>query len=198
MLGGDVTNSGDLLSMTLLKSILDSLNKPYYAVPGNHDKMKGDSIVRHFQSIFGSDKFHFHTKSFHIIGFPTLPDSKRGGVRTQNNELLWLDSILKLSLPNEKILAVTHYPLQKGDVDNYTQIIDVLKKYPLLAVLNGHYHRNMLLNYDEIPGIVNRSTLSVGTQQGGYNIYTLNDSLHVAEKILDTPLREWLALPIEQ
>jgi len=75
---------------------------------------------------------------------------------------------------------------------------DILRKYNIQAVLNGHYHRNALLNYDGIAGLVNRSTLRAKELKGGYSIYTISDSLSVSEKLIDSDEREWLSIPIEK
>jgi outer membrane protein assembly factor BamB len=116
-----------------------------------------------------------------------------GHVAPQDIE--WVNNELKQNkLP---VIAITHYPLQTGDVDNWYDMTDVLRKYNTQAILNGHYHRNALLNYDGIPGIVNRSTLRAKATKGGYSIYTVSDSLHVAEKKIDTDELIWLSLPIE-
>jgi outer membrane protein assembly factor BamB len=74
---------------------------------------------------------------------------------------------------------------------------DVLRKYNVQTVLNGHYHRNVLLNYDEIPGVVNRSTLRAGNKIGGYTIYAISDSIRVFEKKTGQPELNWLTLPFE-
>jgi hypothetical protein len=73
-----------------------------------------------------------------------------------------------------------------------------LRKFNVQALLNGHYHRNALLSYDGIPGIVCRSTLSKNGATGGYTIFTVSDSLQVSEKIIKAAPSEWLVLPIEQ
>ena len=85
----------------------------------------------------------------------------------------------------------------EGDVDNRMDLISVLHKANVKAVLNGHYHRNVLLNYDGIPGIVNRSTQRAKEVVGGYSIYTVSDSLKVAEKRIGQAENTWLTLPLQ-
>jgi len=63
-------------------------------------------------------------------------------------------------------------------------------------VLNGHYHRNALFSYAGVPGIVNRSTQRGNQIKGGYTIYSVSDTLKVAEKIIGEPEHEWMVLPL--
>ncbi len=66
-----------------------------------------------------------------------------------------------------------------------------------MAVLNGHYHRNALLSYNGLPGIVNRSTLRGNAPFGGYSLFAVGDSLQVFEKVIGLPARRWLNLPLK-
>jgi hypothetical protein len=100
-------------------------------------------------------------------------------------------------LKKKQTFIVTHYPLLTGDVENWKDLTDVLHQFNVKAILNGHYHRNVLLNYDGIPGIVNRSTQRVKNPAGGYSIYTVSDSLTVSEKRIGEAEDVWLRLPLE-
>jgi outer membrane protein assembly factor BamB len=73
----------------------------------------------------------------------------------------------------------------------------LLRKYNVQAVLGGHYHRNVIFSYDGIPGIINRSTLKAKETTGGYSLYTISDSIHVAEKKTDQAERKWMAIAVE-
>jgi hypothetical protein len=95
------------------------------------------------------------------------------------------------------VFLVTHYPLLEGDIDNRLDLINIFRSYNVQAVLNGHYHRNVLLNYDEIPGIVNRSVLRANQTAVGYSIYSVSDSLKVSEKIIGHSEINWLTLPLK-
>ena len=67
-----------------------------------------------------------------------------------------------------------------------------------MTVLGGHYHRNVLFAYDGIPGIINRSTLKNNEHLCGYSVYTVSDSLHVAEKQPGNAEIHLLSLPFEK
>src|SRR5574341_841193 len=59
ILSGDITEMGWNAEFDLAKQILDSLNKPYYIVPGNHDTKWSESGCTKFSHVFGADRFVF-------------------------------------------------------------------------------------------------------------------------------------------
>ena len=197
IVSGDITEHGDLLSLQKAKGILDKLHKPYYITLGNHETKWSESGCTDFSRVFGDDKFSFMHKGIYFIGFATGPIIKMGDGHIVPQDIEWVKNQLDKLIKNQKIIAITHYPLQNGDVDNWYDMTDVLRKYNVQAVLNGHYHRNALLNYDGLPGIINRSTLSSKDTKGGYSLYTISDTLQVFEKIINKEPRHWLDLLIE-
>jgi len=198
LVGGDVTENGDSTSLSNAKQLLDQLKKPYYITFGNHDVRASKPDNRLYTTIFGSDRFSFSYKDVHFIGFSTVPVSNYGAGYIATRDIAWIKTELALLMPEKPLIVTTHYPLLTGDVDNWYEMTDVLRKYNIQAILNGHYHRNALLNYDGIAGLVNRSTLRGKEIKGGYSIYTVSDSLSVSEKLIDSDEREWLTIPIEK
>jgi predicted MPP superfamily phosphohydrolase len=198
LIGGDVTENGDSASLCKAKQLLNQLKKPYYITFGNHDVRASKSENRFYTSIFGSDRFSFSYKDVHFIGFSTVPVSNYGAGHVSTQDITWIKTELSQQKPEKPLIVTTHYPLLTGDVDNWYEMTDILRKYNIQVVLNGHYHRNALLNYDGIAGIVNRSTLRGKEPKGGYSIYTVSDSLSVSEKLIDSDEREWLTIPIEK
>jgi 3',5'-cyclic AMP phosphodiesterase CpdA len=195
LVGGDITQNGDSNSLKEAKKILQTLKRPFYIVPGNHDfRWNIKNGTTDFNQIFGDNKFSFTHKKFQFTGFTTVPLNKTGNSSIQQVDVNWMNMQLKKFGKRNPSFIVTHYPLQTGDVDNWKIMTDIFQKYNVLAVLNGHYHRNVCLNYDGIPGIVNRSTLRAKNSVGGYSIYTVNDSIHVFEKRIGEPEELWLSL----
>ena len=128
----------------------------------------------------------------HFIGFTTAPITKSGNAYIQSADVDWIRSALRQLPKKIPIIAATHYPLVTGDVDNWCEVTSIVRKYNLQAILSGHYHRNALLSYDGLPGIVNRSVLRGNYAVGGYSIYTVSDSITVSEKLIGKPEKIWL------
>jgi len=198
LIAGKKKKKGDSISLLKAQKLLSKLKMPYYITFGNHDAMSSKAPNSLYKRIFGNDKFSFTCKGKHFIGFTTCPDERYGEGQCSKADLNWIDSTLKSLETSLPIIALTHYPLQKGDVKNWVELTDLLRKYNVQTVLNGHYHRNALLVYNQIPGIVNRSTLRNSQTAGGYSIYVLDSIIQVIEKVIGTEEQEWLQIPIEQ
>lgn len=197
LVSGDVSENGDSLSLDQAKKILNQLKIPYYITSGNHETKWSESGATDFAKIFGDDKFEFSYKGCKFIGFATGPVIKMGDGHIAPQDLDWTKAELEKSDKNLPTFIITHYPLLNGDVDNYYEMTDLLRNYNIQAVLNGHYHRNVILNYDGIPGIVNRSTLRAKEAVGGYSVYEVSDSIRVYEKKIGFDKYLWLTLPFE-
>ena len=196
LVAGDVSNSGDTVSLKLAKQIFEKSKLKYFIVPGNHDIRWNEKEATNFNLVFKNDKFAFSWKGVEFIGFTTAPFTKFSNGIIRDSDIEWLKFSLKNIKSDIPTFILTHYPLLQGDVDNWKIITDLLQKYNIQAVLSGHYHRNVLLNYDGIPGIVNRSTLRANEAVGGYSIYSVSDSIRVYEKKIGQPEEEWIVLPL--
>ncbi len=196
LVSGDVTQNGDTESLLITKSILDKLKIPYYATAGNHEYKINPANDSNFIKVFGDDKFSFIHKKVRFIGFTIQPPSKTGLGQISENNSNWLKLMLNNNDLDVPTFVVTHYPLQKGDVNNAEVALDLFQKHNVKAVLSGHYHRNVVFNYNGIPGIIHRSTLRGNEKNGGYSILSVSDSIKVFEKIIGQTEIEWLALPL--
>jgi len=198
IVSGDVSNLGDTISLRMAKQMLQKLRMPYYIIPGNHDVKWYESGATNFKAVFGDTKFQFSHNNIEFIGFTTAPLTQKGIGYIQPEDMNWMKTVLNKTGKDKFVFIVTHYPLQTGDVENWTDMIDLLLNYNVQAVLGGHYHRNVLFNYDGIPGIINRSTLRGENHAGGYSFYSISDSIRTYEKITGQPEEKWLTLPIER
>lgn len=195
LVAGDDTDMGDTTSLKIAKQLLDKLNKPYYITTGNHDTRHGKIGFGAFISVFGNDRFSFTASGYRFIGFPTGPVAGGKFGHISSADLSYVSQEMQKS-PTLPVFLITHYPLLEGDVDNRTDLFALWSKSHVVAVLNGHYHRNAVFDYNGVPGIVNRTTQRGKLPQGGYSVYTVSDSLKVTEKIIGQPEREWLTIPI--
>ncbi|VBB47573.1 conserved hypothetical protein [uncultured Paludibacter sp.] len=196
---GDVTENGDRASLEKAKSILDKLNVKYYAIAGNHETKWSASGCTDFARIFGSERFEFEHNGIYFLGFNTGPIIRMADGHVSAQDITWLKTELSKIGVEKPIILVTHYPLQNGDVDNWYDVTDAVRKYDIKVILGGHYHRNAFFSYDGIPGIINRSNLRAKEKVGGYSIYDItSDSLKVFEQIIGGEPKEWMELPIKE
>ena len=193
LVSGDDSDLGDLNSLISAKQMLDELKVPYYITSGNHDTNQGKIGSANFIQVFKKDTFSITRHGFRFVGFPTGPekDESIGHIKAAD-----FDFVKRELDKNNPTFVVTHYPLLKGDIDNFQEMWNLLEKHTVIAVLNGHYHRNALFSYAGVPGIVNRSTQRGNQKKGGYTIYSVSDTLKVAEKIIGEPEHEWMVLPL--
>lgn len=199
LVSGDIAETGDYVSLMVAKRELDKLNCPYYIVPGNHDTKWSESGATDFKRIFGDNRFRLQFNGFLFLGINTGPIIKMGDGHVSPQDVVWVERQLKNVGKKMPVFIVTHYPLKSGDVDNWWLLTDVVRKYNVQSFLGGHYHRNMVNNYDGIPGILTRSTLRAESEFGGYTVYDMGeDSIFVNEKIIGQPQERWTALSIGQ
>lgn len=196
---GDLTEEGDRESLTKVKSLLDQLKTKYYPISGNHETKWSESGATDFGHIFGSERFKFEHNGFTFLGFNTGPIIRMMDGHVAPQDIAWLEEQLSAN-PKGKYIIVTHYPLQNGDVDNWYEVTDLLRKYNIKAVLGGHYHKNMLASYDGIPGIINRSNLrDKSDNKGGYSIYNIDqDSITVYEHKIGQNPKQWGAYSLKE
>jgi outer membrane protein assembly factor BamB/predicted phosphodiesterase len=166
---GDVTELGTDAELKLAKQILDSLNIPYYIIPGNHDTGWSESGGGSFITIFGNDKFLFDHNGIRFMGCASGPYVRMSDGHVPRNAVLWMDSALKKTTPLQPLIFLNHYPIDNS-LDNWYEIVERLKNHNTLAILCGHGHANRAMNFEDIPGVMGRSNLRARASVGGYNL----------------------------
>ena len=179
MIGGDLTDFGTDEEIHDVRQMLDSLKYKYYVVPGNHDAKWSESGCNTFCKVFGYETFEFLCKGWRFIGCSCGPDMRMAPALVPQESMNWLRSLE----PGEKTIFINHYP-QDTSVLNYFDVTKELKRLGTRFLIGGHWHVNTALDYDGLPGVLGRSTLSAG-RNPGYNIVTIrNDVLSIAERRL--------------
>lgn len=179
MVGGDLTDFGTDEEISAVKGMLDSLGCPYYVVPGNHDAKWSESGCNSFRRIFGYETFEFDCKGWRFIGCSCGPDMRMAPALVPQESMEWLRKLK----PGRKTIFVNHYP-QDTSVLNYFDVTRELKRVGTRILIGGHWHRNVAMDYDGLPGVLGRSTLSAG-KNPGYNVVRISDDvITVAERRL--------------
>lgn len=188
---GDLSNSGANAELDAVKAQLDRLQVPCYVIPGNHETNWSQSAGLRILENWGDDRFVFRKGNFIFIGFSTGPYMKMGDSNVKSQDIKWLDRTLAAMVKaGDRVICVGHCPFigEQGGMNNWSDVVDVLKKYDTAATLHGHFHSYQLRNIDGIPGILFRSLVMDGTGPG-YSIVDLNDrELKVFNKVLGEAL----------
>lgn len=176
IISGDVTEFGSDDEISLAKQILDSLNKPWYIIPGNHDSNWSESGSNTFKRVFGNETFSFKVNDYLFLGTHSGPNMRMSPGQIPRENIVWLDSVLQKTSKETPIIFVNHYPMDSS-LNNWYEAIDLLKLKNIQLILHGHGHNNRLFNYEGIPGIMGRSNLRAKNEEGGYNIVTIENGV---------------------
>lgn len=166
---GDLTNEGSDTELANVKSILDQIAHPLFVVPGNHELTWSQSATKTIFDLWGNDRFVTEVDSLVIVGIACGPYMKMGDGHIKQEDLHWLRRTLDERVsPGKRVLSLNHYPLL-ADLDNYVEYINLLSDYPVVAHLNGHYHRWRTYEGGDIPGGMVRA-LDMKNGDYGYSI----------------------------
>ena len=201
IVSGDVTEFGSDSELALAKEILDSLNKPWYIIPGNHDTKWSESGANSFRVIFGAEAFMFSHDGWLFLGTNSGPNMRMGPGQIPRENIVWLDSVLSVPENRDmKIISVNHYPLDEG-LNNWYELTDRLKKLDTRLELCGHGHANRVMNFEGIPALMGRSNLRANREYGGYNIMTIQgDTLLTATERIPgvETIPAWASVKLER
>src|SRR5690606_23035104 len=76
IISGDITEFGSDEEIALARQILDSLNIPWYIIPGNHDSNWSESGANTFKKVFGSETFSFMAGKYLFAGTHSGPNMR--------------------------------------------------------------------------------------------------------------------------
>jgi outer membrane protein assembly factor BamB/predicted MPP superfamily phosphohydrolase len=174
IISGDITEFGSDEEIKLAKQILDSLNKTWYIIPGNHDGNWSESGANTFKRVFGNDVFSFKEGNYLFLGTNSGPNMRMSPGQIPRENIVWLDSVLNKTDSGTPIIFVNHYPMDSS-LNNWFEAIDILKTKNIQLILCGHGHANRVLNFEGIPAVMGRSNLRAKSLAGGYNIVTIKN-----------------------
>ncbi len=171
---GDITEFGSDEEIILAKQILDSLTKKWYIIPGNHDSNWSESGSNTFKKIFGSETFAFTAAPYLFLGTHSGPNMRMSPGQIPRENIVWLDSILKITPDETPIIFLNHYPMDSS-LNNWYEVVDRLKQKNIQLFLCGHGHTNKVFDVEGISSIMGRSNLRAKDETGAYNLVTIQD-----------------------
>lgn len=200
IISGDITATGTLQELSLAKSILERLKKPYFIIPGNHDTKWSESGCTDFIKLWNNDRFVFEKDSFLFIGLHQGPRMRMADGFFAPEDLKWFDSLFKSESDSTKpLIFITHYPLDES-IANWYEMTDRLKNLNAKIILCGHGHKNKFYNFEGIAGVMGRSNLRANDKNGGYNLVEIkDDSIFFFEKNNSTAdCNLWLSVSLNE
>ena len=194
---GDITEMGTNKELKTAGKLIRNLEIPYYVIPGNHDTGWSESGGASFITEFNNDKFVFEHKGYKFIGCASGPYVRMSDGHIPRDAIVWLDSVLANTSKDKRLIFVNHYPLDNS-LDNWYEATDRLKKYNTQLAICGHGHRNKVLNFEGIPGIMGRSNLRARDEVGGYTIVEIaEDIAYYRERMPgQKTLAAWAKIPL--
>lgn len=177
ILSGDITETGFLENFRLAKEILDGLVVPYHILPGNHDTKWSGSGGSDFARVWGNDRFDFTHGGVRFLGLSQGPPLRMADGHWAPQDLRWLDGRLgDPSAARPPLVFVTHYPLDASIANGY-EALERLKRSGARVVLVGHGHRNRVLDFEGLPGVMSRSILRASSARPGYTVVEVGNGV---------------------
>ena len=174
VINGDLTNEGSDEELSNVKLILDQIKLPQFVLPGNHETTWSQSATKTIFDLWGNDRFVTEFDNYVIVGIACGPYMKMGDGHIKQEDLHWLDETLaKHCTDGKQVISFNHYPLKK-DLDNYDDYIRILRKYPVIAHINGHYHKYEKYVSENFGDINCMMVRSLDFKNGNYG-YTIMD-----------------------
>lgn len=170
LITGDLVNTPSSENVAIFQQLIQSLKKPYYIIPGNHDNPglnPAAGLTRHqFAQLFNPQVKDRPTEleaqngywsvtvtpQVQLIGLDSNRDADWGGL-IDPPQVAWLTNELKIHADKTIILAV-HHPFHRlapvDDLpqwrnfvcDNGPELLGLLGQHPQVKlVLTGHHHQ---------------------------------------------------------
>ncbi len=187
LLGGDNVSTGYDVDIRGTHKIYQRFRKPLFGVLGNHEVIRTDNGNKTHKELYGYDRrLVFRAGEYLFVGFEAGPYNRASNGIVRQEDIEWLEEQFRKARPDEKIICVSHMPLNR-DIVNHREVTALMRKYDVKAQICGHAHTTVMLNVDSIPCAMGRRFNCLSKGWGvGYNIIELkNDSIYLFQKRLD-------------
>lgn len=197
---GDLFDAASRTELEQFQTAIQSLQKPYYVIPGNHDRRSPDSdagLTRHdFAQQFNPQiearpdepdaqvgYWSFEIRpDVQLIGLDSIKDDDWSGV-IDGPQMEWLEAEL-ITHADRLVIVAVHHPLHKlapiDDLpgwhkfvcDNGGEMLALLDRHPQVkVVLTGHHH---LTKVDDLGGRLHLACPAVAIYPCGYRSLRLH------------------------
>jgi predicted MPP superfamily phosphohydrolase len=170
---GDVVNMGNPLLFPLAYNLIQDLEVPMIACPGNHDHVVGgDYFTQYFASRNGS----LNVGPVHFVTLDTGPGSIIGELL--DSQLSWLDRDLTANDQSKFKILMLHHPMFNTDTrrnDTVQPVYGIALKHHVNLILNGHMHEDIVF-HGPILTLVTSNSYEGGRPYTGFRMLTISDS----------------------
>jgi len=152
---GDVINRPDKTEFEKFISMANTLKKPWFYAPGNHDIGIVRGLSREeISSLIKQNSLYYEYSPNADFCFIFLDGVITSGITANGffpkEELNWLDETLSKN-KTKKVVIIQHYPVVEPfksythKVKNDAEYLQILDKNPnVIAVVSGHYHSSKI------------------------------------------------------
>ncbi|MEP0944319.1 MAG: phosphodiesterase [Rhizobiaceae bacterium] len=182
---GDLTDFGTMEEYELFRTIMEPLQIPYRAIPGNHDEVEVMRLAFSDQDWMpksGSIDWTAEFEDIALIGLDTKVAGKAHG-HLSDTSLDYLQNQL-FAFQKKPILVATHHPpvltgIEKMDIQNLRdsqKLQTILSNHPgEVRLVCGHMHRNIVTPFGSVicqiaPGVSH--AVSLDQREGAPNCLT--------------------------
>jgi 3',5'-cyclic AMP phosphodiesterase CpdA len=146
---GDLTHLSKPDQLDTVKQMLGTIRAgAFYAVPGEHDVINdgGAEFFKMFGHPSGDRWFSFDAAGVHSLALTNVVDITKGGILGRD-QLEWARRDLAKQKANTPIVVMAHIPLYAvypdwgWTTDDQMELLDHLRRFDSVTVLNGHIHQ---------------------------------------------------------
>ena len=149
---GDITHLSKSSEFDNADQVFGETGLRVHYVPGEHDiidEARGQAYLdRYGKGSKGAGWYSFDDHGVHFIGLVNVVDLKSGGLGNLGAEqLAWLQADLRDRSSETPIVVFAHIPLQTvyrewgWGTDDGMRVLEMLKRFGSVTVLNGHIHQ---------------------------------------------------------
>jgi Icc protein len=146
---GDLTHLSKPEQLDTVKQMLGTIKTgAFYAVPGEHDVINdgGAEFFKTFGHSSGSRWSSFDAAGVHALALTNVVDITKGGILGRE-QLDWARKDLAKQRSSTPIVVMAHIPLYAvypewgWTTDDQMELLDQLRRFDTVTVLNGHIHQ---------------------------------------------------------
>ena len=145
IVAGDLATDGEWSELRLAKNSLDRLDRPCFAIPGNHDVcMRAKDIYANYRKQLGESDWRREEEGWLFMGIDSCNENK-SDVSIRPDQIDWIEKQLKQTNPKRPIALFSHHPFNPNTtyrVQNADEVLGLFAGHSLKLVAAGHFHGN--------------------------------------------------------